>query len=116
MPLVRLEIAKTFPDGATKDCFLVAVSKQVAAITGKPEQYVMVTLSPAQLCMAGKPDDGAFVDVRGIGGLTPEVNRKLAKALCDLLHEELGLAPARVYLNFTDVAADNWGWNGGTFG
>jgi phenylpyruvate tautomerase PptA (4-oxalocrotonate tautomerase family) len=24
--------------------------------------------------------------------------------------------PDRIYLNFTDVPAGNWGWNGDTFG
>ncbi|MGA2180101.1 MAG: phenylpyruvate tautomerase MIF-related protein [Verrucomicrobiota bacterium] len=26
------------------------------------------------------------------------------------------MPPDRIYLNFTDVPAANWGWNGNTFG
>ena len=29
---------------------------------------------------------------------------------------KLGIAPDRIYLNFTDVEAGNWGWSGSTFG
>ena len=91
-------------------------AKIVAETIGKPEQYVMVTLNPASLLMSGKSDQAAFVDVRSIGGLNGEVNRSLAQKVSRLLQESLGIAPDRVYFNFTDVKASNWGWNGSTFG
>ena len=56
------------------------------------------------------------MDIRSIGGLTDEVNRKLSQQVCKLLNDSLGIPPDRVYLNFTDVEAGNWGWNGSTFG
>jgi phenylpyruvate tautomerase len=56
------------------------------------------------------------VDLRSIGGLSDEVNRKLSQQVCKLLKDSLGISPDRVYLNFTDVEAPNWGWNGSTFG
>jgi phenylpyruvate tautomerase PptA (4-oxalocrotonate tautomerase family) len=68
------------------------------------------------LMMAGGPGEGAFVDARGIGGLTADVNRTLSRRVCELLNESLGVAPRRVYLNFTEVKAANWGWNGISFG
>lgn len=76
----------------------------------------MVTASPAAILMSGQPGDAAFVDIRSIGGLTSEVNRKLSEQVCKLLSDSLGIAPERVYLNLTDVGAGNWGWNGSTFG
>ena len=66
--------------------------------------------------MSGKPGDAAFVDIRSIGGLTGDVKRELSKQLCKLLTDSLGVAPDRVYLNFTELNAGNWGWNGSTFG
>jgi phenylpyruvate tautomerase PptA (4-oxalocrotonate tautomerase family) len=88
----------------------------VAETIGKPEQYVMVTVTQAAVVMSGKAGAAALVDVRSIGGLTGDVNRRLAQQVCKLLSESLGLPPERVYLNFTDVEAGNWGWNGSTFG
>jgi len=70
----------------------------------------------AAILMSGKPGDAAFVDIRSIGGVTDEVNRKLSQQVCKLLNDSLGIPPDRVYLNFTDVEASNWGWNGSTFG
>jgi len=66
--------------------------------------------------MSGKPGEAAFVDVRSIGGLNDDVNRQLAQKICSLLKDSLGVPLDRVYLNFTEVAAGNWGWNGDTFG
>jgi RNA 3'-terminal phosphate cyclase (ATP) len=54
--------------------------------------------------------------IRSIGGLSGDVNRKLSQQVCKLLNDSLGIPPDRVYLNFTDVGAGNWGWNGSTFG
>ncbi len=75
----------------------------------------MVTVSPAAILMSGKPGDAAFVDVRSIGGLSGDVNRELSQKVCGLLSESLGVPQNRIYLNFTDVEASNWGWNGKIF-
>jgi phenylpyruvate tautomerase len=115
MPLLKLETTVALADDKTK-ALLASLSKIVAGTIGKPEQYVMVAISPAAILMSGKPGDAAFVDIRSIGGLSDNVNRQLAQKVCALLKESLGVPPDRVYLNFTDVPAGNWGWNGDTFG
>src|SRR5208337_3246976 len=115
MPLLKLETTVTLADDK-KTALLASLSKIVAGTIGKPEQYVMVTLSSAAVLMSGKPGDAAFVDVRSISGLNDNVNRQLAQKICAALKESLGVPPDRVYLNFTDFPAGNWGWNGDTFG
>ena len=115
MPLLKLETNVAIPE-AKRAPLLSSLSKLVAQAIGKPEQYVMVTVGPAALLMAGKPGDAAFLDLRSIGGLSSEVNHQLSARLCQLLQQTLGIAPDRVYLNFTEVKAGNWGWNGETFG
>ncbi len=115
MPLLKLETTVPLPEEKGKP-LLAALSKAVASVIGKPEQYVMVTASQSAMVMSGKSGDGAFVDIRSIGGLNGETNRKLAQQICKLLKDSLGIASDRVYLNFTDVDAGNWGWNGSTFG
>ena len=115
MPLLKLETSSVIPEDKQK-VLLPTLSKAVAGIIGKPEQYVMVTANSATIIMSGKGGDAAFVDVRGIGGLSGDVNRKLSKEVCKLLGDTLGIKPDRVYLNFTDIDAGSWGWNGSTFG
>ena len=115
MPLLKLETTVPLPDEKGKP-LLAALSKAVAGATGKPEQYVMVAVTQSTMLMSGKAGDAAFVDVRGIGGLNGETNGKLCQQICKLLKDSLGIAPDRVYLNFTEFEAGNWGWNGSTFG
>jgi phenylpyruvate tautomerase len=115
MPLLKLEPTVALSDDNRK-ALLTSLSKIVAETIGKPEQYVMVTAGPAAILMAGKPGDAAFVDLRSIGGLGGEVNQQLSQKICRVLNESLGVPSNRVYLNFTDVEAGNWGWNGQTFG
>jgi phenylpyruvate tautomerase len=115
MPLLKLETTVALPEDKRK-ALLASLSKAVAGTIGKPEQYVLVTVSQTAMLMSGKAGDAAFVDIRSIGGLTDDVNRKLSQQICKLLNDSLGLQPDRVYLNFTDVEASRWGWNASTFG
>ena len=115
MPLLALQISVPLSDQQRHD-LLAPLSQIVAEGIGKPERYVMITLSEAAIRMAGVEGPAAYADIRGIGGLNGAINRKLSERLCALLQERLGIPPDRVYLNFTSVSAENWGWNGGTFG
>jgi len=115
MPLLKLETTVPLLEEKEKP-LLAALSKVVAGTIGKPEQYVMITVSHSAMLMSGKAGDAAFADIRSIGGLNDETNRKLSQQICKLLKDSLGIASDRVYLNFTDVEAGNWGWNGSTFG
>jgi phenylpyruvate tautomerase PptA (4-oxalocrotonate tautomerase family) len=115
MPLLKLETTVAISEDRLEP-LLANLSKTVADLIGKPEQYVMVTASRVAMLMSGNPGDAAFLDIRSIGGLSGDVNRKLSQALCKLLTDSLGVQPKRIYLNFGELAAGNWGWNGSTFG
>jgi phenylpyruvate tautomerase len=115
MPLLKLETTVPLSEEKGKP-LLAALSKTVAATIGKPEQYVMVAASQSAMLMSGKAGEAAFLDIRSIGGLNGETNRKLSQQISKLLKDSLGIPSDRVYLNFTDVEAGNWGWNGSTFG
>ena len=115
MPLLKLETTLTLDDDK-RTALLDSLSTIVSETIGKPEDYVMVTIQSTAIQMSGTPGDAAFVDLRSIGGLSRDVNRKLSDRTCALLHDTLGIPPERVYLNFTDIAATHWGWKGSTFG
>jgi phenylpyruvate tautomerase PptA (4-oxalocrotonate tautomerase family) len=115
MPLLKLETTVALTD-EKKQALLTSLSKIVAGTIGKPEQYVMVVISPAAMLMSGKPGEAALVDIRSIGGLNNDVNRQLSQKICKLLSESPGVPLDRIYLNFTDIPAGNWGWNGDTLG
>jgi phenylpyruvate tautomerase PptA (4-oxalocrotonate tautomerase family) len=115
MPLLKIETTVVLTEDK-RQALLASLSKIVAETIGKPQQYVMVAASQAAMQMSGAAGDAAFVDVRSIGGLSGDVNRKLSQKVCKLLNDSLGVPANRIYLNFTDVPAGQWGWNGSTFG
>jgi phenylpyruvate tautomerase len=115
MPLLKLETTVVLTEDK-RHALLASLSKIVAETIGKPQQYVMVATSQAAMRMSGNSSDAAFVDVRSIGGLTSDVKQKLSQMVCKLLNDALGIPQNRIYLNFTEVEAGNWGWNGSTFG
>jgi phenylpyruvate tautomerase len=116
MPFIRLETTETIPPDS-KASLCAKLSKACAEAIGKPEKYVMAAVHD-QLTgsMSGKPGPTAFVEIRSIGGLTPEVNRALAEKVCRLLAESLNIPGERVYLNMLDVKGNAWGHDGTTFG
>ena len=115
MPLLKVETTVLIPEDKRKS-LLASLSRTLADTLGKPEQYVMITINPVAMLMSGNEGDAAFLDVRSIGGLSNDVNKKLSQKLCNLLNQSLGIAPNRIYMNFTDVEPGNWGWNVSTFG
>jgi len=114
MPLLKLSIT-AHPDDAKKTVLLTSLSKALAQGIGKPEKYVMVTIDECAASMSGTAGPAAFGEIKSIGGLGATVNKALSAKICGLLAEHLGIAGERVYLNFIEVDAENWGYNGGTF-
>ena len=115
MPLLTLQTSIPLSNAQRRE-LLSPLSRIVAECIGKPERYVMITVAEAAILMAGDEQPAAYADLRSIGGLSGEINRQLAERICALLQERIGIAPDRVYLNFTSLSAANWGWNGSTFG
>lgn len=115
MPLLKIETSAALSEAGVK-AVLEEGSRVVARILQKPEQYVMVGISPASMIMSARGGAAAFCDLRSIGDLAPEQCAALSRELCALLSTALGIDAERVYLNFTEVDAVNWGWNGTTFG
>jgi phenylpyruvate tautomerase PptA (4-oxalocrotonate tautomerase family) len=115
MPLLTLQTSARLSNQQRHD-LLAPLSKIVSEGIGKPERYVMVTVTEQAMMMAGSEQPAAFADIRSIGGLNRDVNRKLSERICALLQDQLGIPPDRVYLGFASVSAENWGWDSGTFG
>jgi phenylpyruvate tautomerase PptA (4-oxalocrotonate tautomerase family) len=114
MPLLRIETNVSL-DAANAEALVAQASQAVARELGKPERYVMVTVRPdTPMLMAGTAEPAAFLDLRSIG-LPDSKTEALSQAFCQLIEDEIGVPPDRVYINFADVPRAHWGWNGGTF-
>ena len=90
------------------------ISKLVADLTGKPENYVMTMIKlDNRMTFAGSDEPCCFIQVKSIGSLNPS---SMSRSLCDLIASKTNINMNRVYIEFIDVKSSNWGFNGSTFG
>lgn len=102
------------PDRA--DTLLRTLSRTLATELQKPESYVMTCLTPqARMTFAGTQAPACYAELKNIGTLTPERTARLSGVLCGLLERELGVPKNRIYLEFSNVEAHLFGFNGETF-
>ena len=100
---------------ADKAALLARCSQEAAAALAKPESYVMVNICDRQSMLFGGSDAPlAFVELKSLG-LTTAQTAGLSMRICTLLAEELGIEPARIYIEFASPERAMFGWNGGTF-
>ncbi|KAG6590826.1 ATLS1-like light-inducible protein [Phytophthora cinnamomi] len=96
---------------------LRALSKALSAALGKPEAYLMVQLDlDTPMLFQASDAPCAFIHIRSIGRIGPDLNPKTAAALTATAAEALKLPADRVFLNLDDVDAGNWAMAGNTFG
>jgi len=114
MPLLKIQ-TNTAIDNQKSQPLLKTASQRIAAALNKPEQYMMVSLeSDLPMMFAGTSEPTAFVELRGIGLPTARTG-EMSRLICELVESELGVARQRIYINFADVPANQWGWNAQTF-
>ena len=115
MPLVNIYTSAAPPAPEAADALLKSVSSSVAALIGKPERYVMVSVehNPA-MQFAGTDAPLAYLELKSIG-LPESATADASRALCELVAGETGVDPERIYIEFSDASRKMWGWNSGTF-
>ena len=90
------------------------ISKMVADLTRKPEDYVMTLIkNNSQMTFSGSDDPCCFIKLKSIGSLSPS---SMSKSLCELISSKTNIKANRIYIEFIDVKASNWGFNSSTFG
>ena len=96
------------------DSFQKDISKMIADLTGKPENYVMTMIQRNNnMTFAGSDEPCCFIKVKSIGSLSPS---SMSKSLCELISSKTNINSNRIYIEFIDVNASHWGFNGSTFG
>lgn len=114
MPLLKIQTNAAIDD-QKGGALLKSVSPRIAKALNKPEQYMMVSLEAnLPMLFAGTSEPAAFMELKGIGLPTARTG-ELSRLLCQWAESELGVARERIYINFSDVPATLWGWNGTTF-
>ena len=112
MPLIHVKLSTSKVSNPNE--LIKEISKELSALTNKPEQYVMCLLETnIPMLFSGTDDPCCYVEVKSIGSLTPP---EMTKTFCKLIELKTGIPSNRIYIQFEDVQANKWGFNGQTFG
>ncbi len=115
MPYLKLKTNVSISEQQSP-ALLCKLSKLLAEETSKPERYVMAELKQQnQMIFGGSADPLAYLECKSIG-LSSDQVKSLSASISHLLSNELQLPPDRIYIEFSNAAANYWGWNGSTFG
>ena len=90
------------------------ISEMISDLTGKSENYVMTMIQEnSQMTFAGTDEPCCFIKLKSIGSLNPS---SMSKSLCELISSNTNIKTNRIYIEFNDVKASNWGFDSKTFG
>jgi len=94
---------------------LQEISSSVAQMIGKPERYVMVSLTHNDnMVFAGNSEALAYLEFKSIA-LPENETTKFSQHLCELIANKLGVNPDRIYIEFSNAQRHLFGWNSATF-
>jgi len=116
MPLIKVQTSSPTPDINIAQELLTTLSSKLAQHLGKPEAYVMTSFeSDLLMTFGGTFEPVCCVEIKSIGTMNPSQTRAMSEDFCQEINQKLGVAIARIYIEFTDVKGAMWGWNGSTF-
>jgi len=84
-------------------------------VIGKSESWLMMNFEETQkMYFAGRGElPIAFIRVELFGKPDESLYNKLTRKITDIVTEELGIDPDKIYVKYDET--DKWGWNGSNF-
>ena len=110
MPYINVSTSAKLND---KQKLLEEISILISSLTGKSKRFVMAKIDDNCSMYFDDEEPSCFLEIKSIGSLNPS---KMARQICDFVHEKMGIPIDRIYISFEDVPASLWAWNGRTFG
>ncbi|KAL7721111.1 L-dopachrome isomerase [Entamoeba marina] len=104
MPFALITIAAEITQEVQKEIAIDAM-KILSDVTGKPISYCS-----AQVVLSVGGFNGG-----NILGDYKENKKDCSNHFCNMLNKRAGIESNRIYLNFTEMERNNWGYDGTTF-
>ncbi|KAK2647447.1 hypothetical protein Ddye_014936 [Dipteronia dyeriana] len=99
-------------DGVDTSSILSEATSTVASLIGKPEAYVMIVLKGSvPIAFGGTEQPAAYGELVSIGGLNPDINKKLSAAIATILEKKLSVPKSRFFLKFYDTKASHFNYS-----
>ena len=117
MPFVNSMLSSRITEETT-----AVLKKQSAELiqrhAGREERLLFVRCAGEQLLYfkGSKVQNGGVVEVKLVGTLKAESKREIVRGITAMLAKELGTQADSLYVIFTEVKGEDWGWNNDTFG
>ncbi|GMY25606.1 macrophage migration inhibitory factor homolog [Fagus crenata] len=93
-------------DGVDTDPIFSEITKAISTIIGKPENYVMVLLKGSlDIWFGGNKEPAAFGELVSMGGINPEVKKRLIATIGTILQSKLSIPRTRFFLKVVDTTA-----------
>ena len=90
------------------------LGKAIEAFPGKTENWLMIGFNDeCKMYFKGSNEDCAYIEISIFGSVEPSAADKMTALVTDIINEELGVAPDRIYIKYE--GATDWGWNGSNF-
>ncbi len=111
MPLFKIFSNVDHPD---RKAFVKKATAEIAKILEKDQKWVMVVFAPnLDLVFSASDEPAIYAELKSIG-LPKEKIGIIAGKIMQFLEIETGVSQLRIFIEFTDVQRDMWGWNGNT--
>ena len=110
MPYINISTSSKVED---KEKLLEEISLLISSLTNKSKRFVMAKLNDNCEMYFNDRDPCCFLEIKSIGSLNPS---DMAKPISEFVKERMGIPIEKIYINFADVPASLWAWNGRTFG
>ena len=117
MPLIIIKTSEPEISADSVEKIHEQIETILSSVLKKSRDYVMSILEFDQKISfaleSGSPT--AYIEIKNIGILTPEITEILSKEITAVISKNLGTNPERVYIEFQHFERHMWGWNGSTF-
>ena len=117
MPLIiiKTNVSEVLPE--TREAIHEQGQTALSSILQKSRDFVMSILELGQdMSFAGNSSAScAYVEIKNVGTMNPEISLELSKEITRNLNEHLGVDPKRIYIEFQQSERHLWGWNSKTF-
>ena len=113
MPLALVYLGTKVADDVKSEIAKESM-KILSEVIGKPIIYCSSQVVETVGGFAANIEPSVFIDVKSVGGLQGK-QKELSDRFCTLITSKTSIKGDKVYLNFTELTGENWGFNHKTF-
>ena len=113
MPIAIIQLETKVSDEIKGEIAKEAM-KILSEVIGKPIKYCSSQVFESVGGFGGNVEPSVFIDIKSIGGLKGK-QKDLSDKFCTMIENKTTIKGDKVYLNFTELTGENWGFNHKSF-